>query len=181
MAVDATTRVLEYGAGTGLTTQHLAEGGPVGAVTLADPSTGMRDVMAAKVADGRLPADAVITSMDLASDESSDPDWDPDARFDLVVTVMALHHIPDAAEVVAAMARILAPGGHLAIVDLDAEDGSFHVDLEGFDGHDGFDREGLTAMLLDAGFTAPTWRHVHHVVKHDRPYPMFLAVAALAA
>jgi len=183
--VDATTRVFEYGAGTGLTAQHLASDGPVGPVTLADPSAGMRQVMAAKIADGRLPADARLTSIDLASDDApdpqADPQWDPAARFDLIVTVMALHHIPDAARALAAMAQLLAPGGHLAIVDLDAEDGSFHADLEGFGGHDGFDRDRLTAMLVEAGFDEPTWRHVHHVVKHDQPYPLFLAVAAVAA
>lgn len=179
--VDATTRVFEYGAGTGLTAQHLASDGAVGPVTLADPSAGMRQVMAAKVADGRLPADARITSIDLASDDAADPQWDPAARFDLIVTVMALHHIPDAARAVAAMAQLLAPGGHLAIVDLDAEDGSFHADLEDFGGHDGFDRDRLTAMLVEGGFDEPTWQHVHHVVKHDQPYPLFLAVATVTA
>jgi SAM-dependent methyltransferase len=166
--VTTATRVLEYGAGTGLTTQFLAAG-PVGDVVLADPSRGMRDVMAAKVADGRLPASARISALDLSRD---DP---PAEQFDLVVTVMALHHIADVERVLAAMAAILAPGGHLCIADLEAEDGSFHAELDHFTGHDGFDREGLTTLLTDAGFRAPTWRHVHEVVKHERPYPVFLA------
>ena len=171
--VSAGTRLLEYGAGTGLTTQFLAAG-PVGEVVLADPSQGMRDVMQAKVADGRLPAGARVIDLDLASEEP------PDGHFDLVVTVMALHHIPDVARVLAAMASMLAPDGHLCIADLDAEDGSFHAELDHFTGHDGFSREGLTDLLVAAGFRAPTWRHVHEVVKHDRPYPVFLATTTLA-
>lgn len=171
--VTATTRILEYGAGTGLTTQFLAAG-PVGDVVLADPSAGMREAMAAKVADGRLPATATITALDLSRAEP------PDEHFDLVVTVMVLHHIPDVERVLAAMARLVAPGGHLCIVDLDAEDGSFHAELDHFAGHDGFDRQGLTALLEAAGFQAPSWRHVHEVVKHDRPYPVFLAVTTPA-
>lgn len=171
--VTATTRILEYGAGTGLTTQFLAAG-PVGDVVLADPSAGMREAMAAKVADGRLPAGATITDLDLSREGP------PDEHFDLVVTVMVLHHIPDVARVLAAMARLVAPDGHLCIVDLDAEDGSFHAELDHFAGHDGFDRDGLSALLETAGLAPPSWRHVHEVVKHDRPYPVFLAVTTPA-
>src|SRR5690606_18584865 len=46
--LDRSTRLLEYGAGTGLVTQALRDA--VGPVTLADTSAGMRDVMQAKVA-----------------------------------------------------------------------------------------------------------------------------------
>ena len=48
------TRLLEYGAGTGLVSQSLA--GHVGSVTLAEPSAGMRAVMHDKVVAGLLAA-----------------------------------------------------------------------------------------------------------------------------
>src|SRR5690606_25220064 len=47
-----TTRLLEYGAGTGLVTQALRDA--VGPVTLADTSAGMRAVMQRKVETGAL-------------------------------------------------------------------------------------------------------------------------------
>jgi len=45
-------RMLEYDAGTGLVTQALRDS--VGPVTLADTSTGMREVVHAKIAAGAL-------------------------------------------------------------------------------------------------------------------------------
>lgn len=172
--MDDTTRMLEYGAGTGLAIEHLVAIGAVGPVTLADPSPGMRRVMAAKVTDGRLPADAVITDLDLTGEDA------PTAAFDLIIAMMALHHIADAQATLTAMGVALAPGGQLAIVDLDAEDGTFHSEIDDFSGHDGFSRQDLTGMLSEAGFATPSWRHVHEVIKHDRPFPLFLAVAGLA-
>jgi SAM-dependent methyltransferase len=41
-----------------------------------------------------------------------------DATRDLVLTRLALHHIPEPARAIAEMARVLAPGGRLAIFDL---------------------------------------------------------------
>ncbi len=173
VALDADTRVLEYGAGTGLATEFLATG-PLGRVTLADPSAGMRDVMADKVADGRLPSSARIVDLDLSTGDV------PEDHYDLVLTVMTLHHIPDLGTVLSAFARLLDDGGHLCIVDLEDEDGSFHRHLDDFHGHDGFTEEELGVVLVGAGFEPPTWRVVHHVDKDDRSYPLFLATTTPA-
>lgn len=166
---DETTRVLEYGAGTGLATQFLAQG-PLGPVTLADPSEGMRAVMAEKVADGRLPPGARIWDLDLATDER------PTEEFDLLVTVMTLHHVRDLVPVLTGFANLLADGGHLCVVDLEAEDGSFHADTD-FDVHDGFRREDLARWLESSGFADVAFHDAGAVVKDDRSYPLFLAVA----
>lgn len=167
------TRVLEYGAGTGLTVEHLAPDG-IGPTVLADPSAGMREVMGGKVADGRLPRDARVVDVDLSAGDTLDEE------FDLVVTVMTLHHIPDVDVVLAAFRALLAPGGVLCVVDLVAEDGSFHQSLDDFHGHDGFDRADLAAVLAAAGFDPPTWEVVHHLPKDGREYPLFLATASAA-
>ena len=47
-------------------------------------------------------------------------------RFDLVYTLMTLHHIPDTAKILGSFQALLQPGGVLCIADLDKEDGSFH-------------------------------------------------------
>ena len=167
VSIDASTRVLEYGAGTGLVTQAL--GDAVGPVTLADLSTGMREVMAEKVAAGTLPADARIWDLDLAQ---ADP---PDERFDLVVTVLTLHHIPELERVLHGFAALLDDGGRLAVVDLEEEDGSFHG--EGFGGHHGFRRDDLEQQLVAAGFTDVAFRPCHHIERDTGTYPMFLATA----
>lgn len=164
--VDEHTRLLEYGAGTGLVTQALRH--RVGPVTLVDTSAGMRDVMAAKVAAGALP-DARVWDVDLAVDPV------PDERFDLIATVMVLHHVHALDRALAAFAALLDDGGHLCVVDLEEEDGSFHG--EGFDGHHGFERGDLTARLEAAGFADVSISTIHHVEREGGTYPVFLATA----
>lgn len=157
-------RVLEYGAGTGLLSQELAES--VGSLTLADPSPGMREVVRQKIAAGILP-DAEVVDLDVARDGVAGK------PFDLVVTMMALHHVPDLAPVLAYFARCLNDGGSLCVIDLEAEDGSFHD--PDFEGHHGFDPDELSAQLVEAGFASPRFRHLYELEKRDRKYGLFLA------
>lgn len=167
LPLDADTRLLEYGAGTGLVSQFLHDA--VGPVTMADTSGGMRSVMERKVAAGVI-ADARVWDLDLGVGTTEIND-----RFDLIATVLTLHHVHDLATVLANMATLLDAGGRLAIVDLDEEDGSFHGD--GFAGHHGFDHGRLAEALERAGFTDVAFRPCHHLVRDGHTYPMFLAVA----
>ena len=68
---------------------------------------------------------------------------------------------------------MLSPGGHLCIVDLDEEDGSFHSD--GFGGHHGFARPALASQLEQNGFADVAFVDCHHIVRDGVTYPMFLA------
>lgn len=166
-----TTTVFEYGAGTGLVSEAL--GARVGPVLLADSSAGMREAMVAKVADGRL-RDARIVDLDLAAADVAVPD----ERFDLVVTVLTLHHVVELETVLGRLRELTASGGHLCVVDLDAEDGSFHGD--GFVGHHGFDRDDLAAALRAAGFDRVKIDDCGVLERDGGAYPMFLAVASAA-
>lgn len=160
-------RVLDYGAGTGLLAEELA--GSVGTLTLAEPSEGMRAQAAAKVADGRLPATTRIWPLDLTRDLA------PDERFDVVVSVLTLHHIHAVSEVLRGLCAMLEPGGQLCIVDLEEEDGTFH-DAD-FDGHHGFAADVLTGLLHDAGLEEVTVDRLDVLIKDEQPYPRFLAIA----
>ncbi|HEX6246350.1 MAG TPA: class I SAM-dependent methyltransferase [Nocardioidaceae bacterium] len=167
--VSSDTRVLDVGAGTGLLSQQLA--GDVGPITLVDPSTGMREVMAEKVASGRLPEGSRIWDLDLATAPT------PADRFDLVVTLMTMHHVDDVPRVLSAFVEMLDIGGHVAIVDLVSEDGSFHG--EGFEGHRGFDPHRLAAQLRERGLTDVEVREdIHGVDRNGTRYPVFLVTGA---
>lgn len=171
---DGPTRLLEYGAGTGLVTQALLEDlGDVHdvEVTLADSSSGMRAVLERKVASGAFPPGTRVWSLDL------EHDGPPPERFDLVVTSMVLHHVRDLASVLAGFATLLEEGGHLCVADLDHEDGSFHEHLHDFDGHHGFERPELVAALERAGFTDVTVEDCSQIERDGTPYGVFLAVA----
>ncbi|MFD1504822.1 class I SAM-dependent methyltransferase [Georgenia yuyongxinii] len=166
VSLSARTRVLDYGAGTGLVTQALA--GRIGPATLADSSSGMRDVILEKIGSGALPA-ARVWDLDL---EAQPP---PDERFDLIVTSLVLHHIKALPRVLSRFTELLAPGGYLCIADLDREDGSFHG--HDFDGHHGFDRAELSVQLEDAGLVDVSVRDCTEYVRDGVTYSVFLAVA----
>jgi 2-polyprenyl-3-methyl-5-hydroxy-6-metoxy-1,4-benzoquinol methylase len=162
-----TTRVLELGAGTGLLglslLPHVAE------VVLTDASRGMLEAADAKIATGAYPG---ARTLQLAIGE----DALPDDRFDLVVSLMALHHVPDTAAAVVALASLLVPGGRIALVDLETEDGSFHTDAPGPVLH-GFDRDDLRGELEAAGFREVAFRPAYDVTHDERAYPLFLVTA----
>jgi hypothetical protein len=77
----------------------------------------------------------------------------------------------------------LKPNGILCLVDLDLEDGSFHADEIGFDGHNGFDQETLKQLFIELGFNHAE-SHTFFRAEKKRscgviPYSLFLAVAQL--
>lgn len=142
------TCLMEYGAGTGLVAQFLAP--RVGSVTLADPSEGMREVAAEKVASGVFPTGTRIWDLDLDVTDA------PGDRFDLIVSVLALHHVRDLPTVLARLGTMLAPGGQLAIVDLEADGGAFHADT--VNEHDG----GHGNSAHEGGHRGGHEGHAHH-------------------
>jgi len=162
-----TARVLELGAGTGLLGLELLPN--VAQVVLSDASGGMLEVADTKIATGAYPGASTLP-FTLTEDAA------PDDQFDLVVSMMALHHVPDTAAAVAVIAHLVVSGGKIALVDLDAEDGSFHSDAPGPVLH-GFDRDGLRAELAAAGFSDIAFQVAWEVERDDRTYPMFLVTA----
>lgn len=162
-------RGVEIGAGTGLLGLDLLA--DIGSVVLTDPSEGMIEVARTKIeAEGVLDATAVV--FDFPSDAVPEG-----APFDLAVSLMALHHMEDTRATLASIAAALAPGGWIALIDLDSEDGSFHDADEPSIPHHGFDREALAAAATAARFTNAETRIVHYLEKNGRRYPLFLLTA----
>jgi ubiquinone/menaquinone biosynthesis C-methylase UbiE len=169
----ASMSVLEYGCGTGLLGFALQP--HVVRLTLADTSREMLAVLREKIE-----ATGARNMTPLQLDLLTDPL--PADRFDLVCTLLTLHHIPDTDAILARFHDVLAPGGAVAISDLDAEDGSFHgADV---DVHHGFDRVVLERKMERAGFTGIRFTTAHAVLKDTaqgkRSFPVFLAMARRA-
>jgi ubiquinone/menaquinone biosynthesis C-methylase UbiE len=174
---------LEYGCGTGLLSFALQP--HLGHITLADSSPGMLAVLRDKIATANiqnthaahdpLRPSASLTPLQL--DLLIDPL--PTQRFQLIYTLMTLHHIPDTQRILRAFHDLLATPGYLCVADLDKEDGSFHT--EEFHGHLGFDREALAAQARQTGFHSVRFTTAFHMVKEiqgtPKDFPIFLMIA----
>jgi 2-polyprenyl-3-methyl-5-hydroxy-6-metoxy-1,4-benzoquinol methylase len=159
-------RALEYGAGTGLLSFSLRD--TLGPITLADSSAGMRAVAERKIASAGV-RDMRVIDLDLLEEPL------PRERYDLIFSMLVLHHVPDVPRLLAAFHALLNPGGWLCHADLDAEDGSFHgpdVDV-----HHGFERGTLRSWLGAAGFAEVSVGDCGEIEHNGRSYPIFLATA----
>jgi ubiquinone/menaquinone biosynthesis C-methylase UbiE len=168
VALSRSMTALEYGCGTGLLSFALQA--DLGPITLADSSPGMLNVLREKIARGGVKNMTPI-KLDLAVDTL------PVQRFNLIYTLLTLHHIRETEKILQGFNLLLQPGGILCIADLDKEDGTFHSDDPDFDGKHGFDRAGLGLDLRRAGFKNVRFSDCYNLTKNERLYPLFLAVA----
>lgn len=169
-----TEQALEIGAGTGAATMIIAP--KFKDVTALDPLPGMLGILREKLA--RRPRTPVRIVQGRA------PEQIPDAVYDVVYSVMVLHHVADVPALLRGIAPHVKPGGRIALADLDAEDGSFHYEQDGVF-HHGFDRREMAGWMEAAGFAAPAFSTaftVRRVDEHDviTEYPIFLAIAKRA-
>lgn len=160
-----TQTVMDFGAGTGLICAHVAP--HVAKVYAVDISAAMLEQLANKPAlEGKVQTvcqNILETPLDV--------------RVDLIMSAMAMHHVEDTAALVRSFAEHLAPGGRVALADLDSEDGTFHP--EGIEGvfHHGIDRDVLRGHLAANGFTDIEFVTAVEVGRNEKKYPIFLVTA----
>ncbi len=136
-------RVLEYGAGTGQVSVHLKD--HFGYFVLMDQAEGMIDVLKEKIKNHHLMNFHPLV-FDLMTQK-----WKGE-KFDVIYTVLTLHHVSGVEQLLKRFGEILKPGGKLVIVDLYKEDGTFHGEDNIFEGHHGFNPDELIDLLHQVGF-----------------------------
>ena len=168
---DKTLNALEFGCGTGLLSFQLKD--YFNTITLADTSDGMIKVLQDKIIKEGVENFKPLHIESLESDLKIN-------KFDAIYTLMTLHHIPDVNNIVKVFNSILKRGGYLCIADLVKEDGSFHSDHDNFDGHNGFDRNELSATLSNNGFNIEFYKICFEIEKEmgnkSKKYPLFLMI-----
>jgi ubiquinone/menaquinone biosynthesis C-methylase UbiE len=165
-------RAMDFGAGTGLVSLGILP--EVGEVTAVDASGEMLRVLGEKVK-----ALGVFNLHTLQCDVG-EAELPPD-RFDLIVSSMTLHHLPDVPQVLKQLRPSLRPGGWIALADLDTEDGTFHADPTGVF-HRGFERAEVCRWLAEAGFTDTVSSEAYRMIRPAadgvlHTYPVFLVTA----
>ena len=159
---------MDFGCGTGLVTLRLAP--YLRSILAVDSSRGMLDRLDSKIQAAGVQNVRTIMAEQLLDEPSS-------ARFNLITSAMTLHHIQDIVPLLYSFHAQLHPGGHVALADLEAEDGTFHEDPTGVF-HNGFSRERLAELLRLAGFSSISVCGVTEIPKGDRRFSVLLATAA---
>lgn len=168
VALSEDMTVLDFGAGTGLVTGHVAP--RVNRVVAADISQAMLEQLASKP---ELEGKVETVCQDIVDEPL-------ETRFDLIVSAMALHHVEDTSRLMQRFGQQLKDSGRIALADLDKEDGSFHP--AGTEGvfHSGFDRDELQALMESQGFEQVEFYTAHTVKGDTQDYPIFLVTAKKA-
>jgi 2-polyprenyl-3-methyl-5-hydroxy-6-metoxy-1,4-benzoquinol methylase len=161
--------LLDYGCGTGQTCLPLAD--KCASVTGCDFSAEMLEKFVANAAESGA-SNARTLQCDLSTDTL------PAAGYDMVTSSMTLHHIAEVAYLVEKLALLLRPGGTIALVDLETEDGTFHDDNTGVK-HYGFEKAQIVDFLKALGFADVRARTLLKIPRERsgklREYPVFIA------
>ncbi|MGE4283138.1 MAG: class I SAM-dependent methyltransferase [Clostridia bacterium] len=160
----------EYGCGTGLLSFNLQP--YLDNIVLGDSSEGMLEIVKQKMIQKDIHNMTPI-KIDLTKD------LPPKNKFDLIYTLLTLHHILDTTGILRTFNKMLNEKGYLCIADLDEEDGTFHK--EGFIGHNGYNRVDLEDTLKANGFSVLDSEVCYHIIKKGRDgkiksFPMFLII-----
>lgn len=161
LPLQTSDHVLDFGAGTGLLSTAIAP--QVAQVTALDMSGAMLQVL-----DEKGFANITTRQKDIFAGLPE--------QYHAIVSCMAMHHVADTAALLRAFAAALHSGGRIALVDLYAEDGSFHGDnaAKGVQ-HFGFAPDSLRALAEQAGFVDIAFSEILRLQHaNGRAYPLFL-------
>lgn len=162
---------MEFGCGTGILSFQLKD--VFSEITLVDTSAGMIEVLQEKIRNNKLKHFHPLL-IDLLAEPL------PKVQFDIIYTLMTLHHIRDIKRILEVFHQLLKPGAWLCIADLEKEEGSFHNDPH-FDGHNGFEQEELAHLLHLAGFEEIQYTVFYEIRRENEgkpeTYPLFLLIA----
>lgn len=163
---------LDFGCGTGQLSVYLYDS--LNNITLLDSSAGMIDVLKEKIRKNG------YTRMNPVCMELTDP-AQLEGEFDLVYTLMVLHHVRNCQELLKIFYMKMRKNGRLVIIDLIREDGSFHAGRPDFTGHNGFDTGILAQDLQNIGFKntecSIIYKNERIINDEVRIYPVFMLSA----
>ncbi|KAL4807946.1 putative methyltransferase [Aspergillus unguis] len=153
----AEQHVLEVGCGTGLLTLRVAP--LVHSIVAVDPAHGMIEALNTKISSTSVEN---VTSVCQLLEDPEDPALPQDSetgkrqKFDLVLSHLVMHHVPDLRLFLGTLLGCLKPGGRVALTDFEdwgPQAIKFHppAKLEGVERH-GIPRKWIEDLMREVGF-----------------------------
>ena len=160
--------ILEFGCGTGLLGSNFIEEN--NHFLGIDTSNGMLEVFKNKFSNF-----SNVKSINLNLEENFlNSDY---AKFDLIITSMAFHHLKDPKSMVKKFKDMLLPNGAIAIIDLDEEDGTFHPDPKNMGVyHFGFSENVTENWAQSLNFKNHSREIINTIKKESGNFPIFLVI-----
>ena len=165
VAINPSDVALDFGCGTGLVGLQFVP--YVEKVVMVDNSPSMLAILQQKCEKDKLTPSQVELVEGSMEEVSA-------TNLKLIVTLMALHHVPDTKLLLQQFYNSLDKGGYIAIGDLQTEDGSFHAETVP---HNGFDPHDICAALSAIGFQLMLCETFHTMKRGTVAYPQFLIIA----
>jgi cyclopropane fatty-acyl-phospholipid synthase-like methyltransferase len=160
--------LIDFGGGTGLLSMCLKD--DFDKIIIVDSSEAMRGEAERKISDYQIPNISTASNLSEATTCSA------------IASLMALHHVQDLADFFSNASRKIESSGALLIADLYEEDGSFHHNDPYFKGHNGFNIDSLSTMMLTHGFKVSQVEEYFNIPKAgpnglNKEYPIFFLTA----
>ena len=162
---------MEFGCGTGLISfnlSHVFEN-----ITLIDNSQGMINIVNNKIKKLNL-KNIKSYCYDLVENFL-------DEKYNIIYSSMALHHIVDIDKILKKFYNMINSNGTLCIVDLNEDDGRFHKNEVGFNGHNGFSQEWMKNILEANGFSnvksQTFYKNTREIDEEELEYSLFIMTA----
>lgn len=155
----------DFGCGTGLLGFQMK--GQFSKIDMIDTSTEMLSVVRDKIEAMKL-KEVTALPLDIFQDQI------PNARYDVIATLMAFHHIENLGFTLCAFKKMLKPEGYICIADLDEEDGSYHQDEKPY--HKGINQHSLENMAYECGLKLQNKAIPYVIKKQTGKYPVFLHI-----
>lgn len=161
--------IMEYGCATGLIGFNLCN--KFKKITLMDAEEEMINVVKEKILNYE--TDNVFAKkIDLTKETYENE------KFDVIFTSLTLHHIKDVKGIISKFYKMLNKNGILCIIELDKDDGSFHINSKEFDGYDGFEHQYMENVLNNVGFSNVKSETFFHDIKNGKDYSLFYTVGS---
>jgi ubiquinone/menaquinone biosynthesis C-methylase UbiE len=166
--IENTFKCFEFGCGTALLSIMFYN--DVSEISVYDNSKGMIAEVVNKITLHNLNRMKIIDEDDFQHGQKIEN------KFDLIYTIMTLHHLPKIEDYINKFSKMLKNNGYLCIGDLLREDGTFHQEHKDFVGYNGFEPNDIVKIGNEVNLDKHYLNNYYGTKKNGINYQMFMLI-----